>query len=212
MSIKNNCINFKNCYIKINWSQSVKETPKLYDCSFDDMHYGFDLIALALKNDIMINDSDLLFYNSNYRNNNSDISNASENIICLQGISLSEGLDGKEIYDPNYDGIFYIDFEKIGTNIDTILFFIGRPMTDTENIETWIDAKKVASVLNEKIYADIYVNDTLVKMSSVFPYNLNGAMLIFKLIREPNSWRYSISTKDYKNGLTEIIKKYKRPL
>ena len=85
------------CSIQINWSQSFDEAPKMYDCSFDVAMHGLDLYALELKNDIIPDESSLLFYNSEIKTENGKITSNKNCITCCQGISLNEGFNSKTL-------------------------------------------------------------------------------------------------------------------
>jgi stress response protein SCP2 len=197
------------CTIQINWSHSINEALKNYDCSFDDTMYGLDLYALELKNEKMLDDSSLLFYNSKIKTDNGKITSNNKSIICHQGISLNEGFNDNDEIDEKYDGIFIVDLSKIELSVNKLIFFIGRPKTDSEQSELWIDKNRVSSVLNEKAYVDIFINERLIKSSCPYYYNKFGALRILELENNSGNWKINLDNQIFENGLQEIINQYK---
>jgi stress response protein SCP2 len=195
------------CTIQINWSHSINEALKNYDCSFDDTMYGLDLYALELKNERMLDDSSLLFYNSEIKTDNGKITSNNKSIICLQGISLNEGFNDK--INEKYDGIFIVDFHKIELSVDKLIFFIGRPKTDNEQSELWIDNSRVRNVLDEKVYVDVFINERLIKSHCPYFYNKFGALKILELENYSGNWKINLDNQVFVNGLNEIINQYK---
>jgi stress response protein SCP2 len=186
----------KKCLVQINWSASFgSEGPKLYDCSFDAAMAGLDIYVIGLKNDLMPDESSLLFYNSAHKTETGEICNKDKSIV--QG----------ENYD-DYDTIISIDFNTLKSNYDKILFLIGRPYTDTPNFINWIDEKRIKKVINESNYVDCFVNDSLVVQNINYCYNQNGAMTLFEFRSTNNEWVFNINHDMFKQGLNEIIKKY----
>jgi hypothetical protein len=200
----------KECTVQINWSHSLQEAPNLFDCSFDDAMHGFDLYAIELKNETMPNDSSLLFYNSKNRNENGKITNKNGSIICYQGVDLNEGGIDKNESNEKYDGIFLVNFDSIGTSADRLMFFIGRPKTNSENCKHWIDSTRVKKVLNEKVDVEIFINDKLVKTNCQFHYNKWGALKILELYNDSKSWKIMTDNQIFQNGLQEIIELYEK--
>ena len=197
------------CTIQINWSHSINEALKNYDCSFDDAMYGLDLYALELKNERMLDDSSLLFYNSKIKTDNGKITSNNKSIICLQGISLNEGFNDNDEINEKYDGIFIVDFHKIELSVDKLIFFIGRPKTDNEQSELWIDNSRVRNVLNEKAYVDVFINERLIKSHCPYYYNKFGALRILELENYSGNWKINLDNQVFENGLNEIINQYK---
>jgi len=196
--------------IQINWSHSIDEALKMYDCSFDDAMSGLDLYALELKNERMLDDSSLLFYNSDIKTDTGKITSNNKSIICYQGIRLTEGFDEQDEINETYDGIFIVDFNKIDSSVDRLLFFIGRPRTDSEQVELWIDNSRIHKVLNEKAYVDIFINERLIKSYCPYYYNKWGALKILELENHSGSWKINLDSQIYENGLQEIINQYKK--
>lgn len=137
------------CTVQINWTQSLEDAPKMYDCSFDDAMCGLDLYALELKDEKMLDDSSVLFYGSLIKTDKGKITSNLKGIICNQGISMDEGFNDNYKIDENYDGIFIVDISKIELSANKLSFFIGRPKTNNEQSELWIDKKRADRVLNE---------------------------------------------------------------
>ena len=196
------------CIIQINWSQNIDEALKMYDCSFDAAMSGLDLYALELKNEKMLDDSSLLFYNSEIKTDNGKITTNNKSIICYQGISLNEGFDGNDEINEKYDGIFYVDLSKIESSADKLIFLIGRPKTDSEQSELWIDNSRVRNVLNEKAYVDVFINERLIKSSCPYYYNKCGALKILELKNSSGNWKINLDNQIFENGLQEIINQY----
>ena len=197
------------CTIQINWSHSLNESLKNYDCCFDDTMYGLDLYALELKSEKMLDDSSLLFYNSEIKTDNGKIKSNNKSIICLQGICLNEGFNDDDEIDEKYDGIFIVDFHKIELSVDKFIFFIGRPKTDDEKSELCIDKSRVRNVLNEKVYVDVFINERLIKSHCPYYYNKFGALRILELENYSGNWKINLGNQVSENGLNEIINQYK---
>jgi stress response protein SCP2 len=197
------------CTIQINWTQSLEEAPKMYDCSFDDAMYGLDLYALELKDERMLDDSSLLFYNSVTKTDYGKITSNIKSIICNQGISLNEGFNDNDEIDEKHDGIFIVDLSKIELSVNKLIFFIGRPKTDSEQSELWIDKNRVSNVLNERAYVDIFINEKLVKSSCPYHYNKYGALRILELENYSGNWKINLDNQIFENGLQEIINQYR---
>ena len=200
----------KKCLIQINWNASFgSEIMKTYDCSFDDTYSGLDIYVIGLKNDLMPDDSSLLFYNSEHKTEAGEICNKDKSIVCHQGIDINECFD--EDWEGNYDvydTIISIDFNAIKRSYDQILFIIGRPSTDTPNSNNWIDEKRIKKVINEANYIDCFINDSLVVQNIIYSYNQNGAMTLFEFKSTNNEWGLNINHDIFKQGLKEIIEKY----
>ena len=197
------------CTIQINWSHSVKEGPKMYDCSFDDAMSGLDLYALELKNEKMLDDSSLLFYNSKIKTDNGKITSNNKSIICQQGMSLDEGFNDNDEINEKYDGIFIVDFSKIELSANKLIFLIGRPKTNNEQSELWIDSNRVRNVLNEKAYVDVFINERLIKSYCPYYYNRSGALRILELENHFGNWKINLDNHIFEDGLQEIINQYK---
>jgi hypothetical protein len=197
------------CTIQINWSHSIKESLKTYDCSFDDTMYGLDLYALEIKNDKMLDDSSLLFYNSEVKINNGKITTNNKSIICHQGISLNEEFNDNDEIDEKYDGIFVIDFSKIEISADKYIFFIGRPKTNSEQSENWIDSNRVHNVQNEKAYVDVFIDKKLIKRACPYYYNKFGALRVLEFENYNGNWKINLENQVFENGLQDIINQYK---
>lgn len=197
------------CTVQINWTQSLEDAPKMYDCSFDDAMSGLDLYALELKDEKMLDDSSLLFYGSLIKSDKGKITSNLKGVICNQGISMDEGFNDNYKIDENYDGIFIVDISKIELSVNKLIFFIGRPKTNNEQSEFWIDKKRVDHVLNEKAYVDIFINEKLVKSSCPYYYNKYGALKILELENNFGIWKINLENQIFKNGLQEIINQYK---
>lgn len=196
------------CTIQINWSQNIYEAPKMYDCSFDDAMSGLDLYALELKNERMLDNSSLLFYNSEIKTDDGKITSNNKSIICYKGISLTEGSNDNDEINEKYDGIFIIDFSKIELSVDKLIFFVGRPKTDSEQSELWIDTSRVLNVLNEKAYVDVFINERLIKSSCAYYYNKCGALKILELENKSGNWKINLDNQIFENGLQEIFNQY----
>jgi len=206
--LENQIVN--DCSVQINWSHSINEAPKLYDCSFDDMLDGFDLFALEAKDGKMLDDDSLLFYNSTNKTREGKIATHNQGIICCKGIGFDNELNEQDKFNEKYDGIFIVNFSKIHLSADSLMFFIGRPKTDSSPFEGWINKRKVQKVLNEKVYIDIFINEVLVKSYCAFYYNKWGALKILEFVRYSENWKINLDNHEFKNGLQEIVNQYRK--
>lgn len=197
------------CTIQINWTQSLEEAPKMYDCSFDDAMLGLHLYALELKDERMLDESSLLFYNSVTKTDNGKITSNIKSIICNQGINLNEGINDNDEIDEKYDGIFIVDLSATELSVNKIIFFIGRPKNNSEQSELWIDKYRVGNVLNERANVDVFINTILVKSSCPYHYNKYGALRILELENYSGNWKINLDNQIFENGLQKIINQYR---
>ena len=182
--------------IEINWSDSIKDEPKLVDCSFDDAMSGLDIYVLCLMNNIFPDEKSILFYN-NYSNSDESIIGDYNIIHCTY---------------PGYDQSFSLNTKKIDDKYDQILFVIGRPKTRTLNSENWIDQNLVKDVKNEKCFIECSINrknsSPVIIVNIEYEYNKFGSLVLFEFKKANDSWKLIKNHITYTNGLKEIIEKH----
>jgi hypothetical protein len=182
--------------VEINWSNSLDFEPKLYDCSFDHAMSGLDVYVICLKNGVLPDEKDLVFYNN--------FSNTDESIEGDYGYCYADY--------PGFDQCFWIIPSKLTEKYDEILFVIGRPKTRNEKNTNWIDHDLVRKVTDEICYVDCKIlqweNEYHTIRNIKFEYNKNGATVLFKFEKNNSCWTIDLSHNIYNNGLKEIIEKH----
>lgn len=200
--------NGMKCIVQMNWMLENEGPMKTIDCGFDDSSWGMDFYAVELKNGKLIDESSLLFYNSLVRTEGGKITNKNRSVVCKQGISLDDIMDGSEDWNPEYDVIFSVDLGNENLPADKYIFLVGRPRTDSKNCIEWIDRERIESVKNEKAYVEVFI-DGQSKMKSIpFYYNRFGALGILILEKKFGKWRFKINNDPIQNGLLELVSRY----
>jgi stress response protein SCP2 len=194
--------------IRIDWSSKVNEALKLYDCDFDSAMSGLDIYGILVTDKKKIlNESDLLFWNSKNTNTLNQITSSDNSVTCKQGILESDEFAND--FESNVDGVFEIDLDLVNNNIQEIMFFIGRPPA-RDNNNDWINESLLKKVKNEFVSVDVSIEGENIKYSINYYYNKNGAITILLLKRNKDKWYISDykQNEEYKNGLSEILNKF----
>jgi hypothetical protein len=200
--------NGMKCIVQMNWMLENEGPMKTIDCGFDDSSWGMDFYAVELKNEKVIDESSLIFYNSLDRTESGKITTKNRSVVCKQGISLDDIMDGSEDWNPEYDVIFSVDLGNENLPADKYIFLVGRPRTDSKNCIEWIDRERIESVKNEKAYVEVFI-DGQSKMKSIpFYYNRFGALGILILEKKFGKWRFKINNDPIQNGLLELVSRY----
>lgn len=193
--------------IRIDWSSKVNEALKLYDCDFDSAMSGLDIYGILLTDKKILNEFDLLFWNSKNKNTLNQITSSDNSVTCKQGILESDELSNE--FDSEIDGVFEIDLNLVNSNIQEIILFIGRPPA-RDNNNDWINESLIKKVKEEFVNVDVSIEDENIKYSIKYYYNKNGAITILLLDKNKDKWYVSDYKQNevYKNGLFEIINKF----
>ena len=209
----------------INWSTVWDTVPEIYDCDFDPVMAGFDIFAVLLDEfGHIVSENDLLYYNSNNRNLNGQIT-SSDNSVTYLSASNENNIDFGSPMD-DYDE-YEIDFNLVNSNVKEIRFLIGRPASkEMEHTNNWIDDSQIRKNISRwwrrnSVTSKLF-QETRNKFSEVFYfienirkpfkffYNQWGVICFLSIQRHNGKWHINekIENGNYRNGLLEIIERH----
>lgn len=179
--------------VEINWTCGLDFEPKLLDCTLSNR--VLDVYALCLKNGFLPDETSLIYYNNSSNSDNSITGDY--NIDCYR--------------DPGFDQMFSLNPNKIDIKYDEIIFFIGRPQTRNNKNKNWIDHELVKEVKDEICYVNCMIQcgrEYLEIKNIKYEYNKFGATVLFRFLKNNESWNLDLKHYIYNNGLIEIIEKH----